>query len=133
MTERGSVTFWLLGLAFALLSLGVLSVDLWTLIAERRELAGLVDASAVAAASAIDEDEWRRSQQLTLDRDEAVRRAWDVLQSHAADEPTITFDSDGVTVLVSLTRTVDTALLGLAGRDMVTVGAASQATATVED
>lgn len=133
MNERGSVTFWLLGLAFALMSVGVLSVDLWALIAERRELAGLADASAVAAASAVDEGEWRRSQHLTLDRDEAVRRAWDVMQSQAAGAPTITFDPDGVTVRVSLTRTVETALLGLAGRDLVTIGAASQATATLGD
>ncbi|MEX2279861.1 MAG: pilus assembly protein TadG-related protein [Acidimicrobiia bacterium] len=133
MSERGSVTFWLLGLAFALMSLGVLSVDLWSLIAERRELAGLADASAIAAASAIDEGEWRRSQELVLDRDEAVRRAWDVVASADELEPTITFDSDGVTVVVSVTRTVETALLALAGRDLVTVSAASRATATLGD
>lgn len=135
MNERGSVTFWLLGLAFALMTLGVLSVDLWSLVAERRELAALADASAKAAAGAIDESEWRESQRLILDRAEARRRAATILdfQSGANTESVIEFGSDGVTVRVSLSRTVETALLGLAGRRHVTVGAASEATAAVHD
>lgn len=135
MSERGSVTFWLLGLAFALMTLGVLSVDLWSLVAERRELASLADASAMAAAGAIDETEWRVSQHLTLDRGEAARRAAAIFEMHAGTdlEPVITFGADGVTVHVALTRTVETALLGLAGRDTVTVGAASEAMATLHD
>jgi hypothetical protein len=136
MSERGSVTFWLLGLAFALLSLGVLSVDLWALIAERRELAGLADAAASAAAGAVDESEWRHAQILTLDRGEAIERAWGVLERDVrVDEldAEIEFAGDGVTVRVSLTRRVETALLGLAGRDIVEVGAASEATAVLQD
>ena len=46
MNERGSVTFWMLGLAIALLTVGVLSVDLWALIGERRELTAVADAAA---------------------------------------------------------------------------------------
>ena len=136
MTERGSITFWMLGLAFALMTLGVLSVDLWSLIGERRELAAVADASARAAVSAVDESEWRRSRVLRLDRSEAEQRAWEVIETRTAGgpiEPVIMFDSDGVTVRVSVSRTVETALLGLAGRDFVTVGAASQATATLHD
>ena len=133
MSEQGSVTFWLLGLAFALMTLGVLSVDLWSLVAERRELASIADASARAAAAAIDETEWRTNQHLALDRREATRRAMAILERKADVEPVIRFGSDGVSVQVALTRTVDTAVLGLAGRDSVTVGAASQATATLQD
>lgn len=133
MSERGSVTFWLLGLAFALMTLGVLSVDLWSLVAERRELASLADASAMAAAGAIDETAWRLSQHLALDRGEATRRAIAILERKADVEPVVSFSPDGVSVRVALTRTVETALLGLAGRDSVTVGAAAQATATLQD
>lgn len=136
MSERGSVTFWVLGLAFALLSLGVLSVDLWALIAERRELAGLADAAASAAAGAVDESEWRHAQTLTLDREEATDQAWRILERNVRIEDldaSIEFDADGVTVRVSLTRRVETALLGLAGRHMVEVGAASEAMAFLRD
>lgn len=134
MNERGSVTFWVLGLAFGLLTLGVLSVDLWSLIGHRRELAGLADAAASAAVSAVDEAEWRRTQELKVDPVEATARVWSVLgDDPAVGEPRIQFASDGVTVTVSMTRTVETALLGLAGRDFVTVGAASRARASLHD
>jgi Flp pilus assembly protein TadG len=136
VSERGSVAFWVLGLAFALMSLGVLSVDLWALIAERRELASLADAAASAAAGAVDETEWRQAQNLTLHREEASNRAWRILEVGIridGIEAEIEFDVDGVTVRVSLTRRVETALLGLAGRDVVEVGAASEARAVLRD
>ncbi len=52
--ERGSVTIWMLGLSMLLLVLGGFSVDLWRVLAERRELAGAADAASVAAGSAVD-------------------------------------------------------------------------------
>ena len=131
MSERGSVTMWMLGLAFALMTLGVLSVDLWALIAERRELTSLADASAVAAVSAVDETAWRQHGALRLDRRLAEARALAGLEPEL--EPRIEFDADGVTVRVSLSRTVETALLGLAGRELVTVGASSRAVAILRD
>ena len=136
MRERGSVTFWMLGLAFALMSLGVLSVDLWALIAERRELASLADAAASAAVGAVDEPEWRHARNLTLDREVASDRAWRILEQDVREDDIgadIEFAADGVTVRVSLTRHVETALLGLAGRHIVEVGAASEATAVLRD
>jgi hypothetical protein len=133
MNERGSVTFWLLGLAFAVCSLGVLSVDLWALIGERRELAARVDAAATAAVTAIDEGEWRASGRLVLDRPLAEERARAVVGSDARDVVTVEFGVDGVTVRVSVSRNVATALLGLAGSDHVTVGAAAEGVATVRD
>ena len=51
--ERGSITFWMLGLSIALLTLGVVSVDLWNLMAHRRELASLADAAALAGPDAV--------------------------------------------------------------------------------
>lgn len=131
MTERGSVTIWMLGLAFGLLTLGVLSVDLWMLIGERRELASVADAAAVAAVSAVDEGAWRAGDGLRLVPAEAESRAWDMLGSGVEAE--VDLDPDGVTVRVFVRRTVETALLGLAGRTHVTVGASSQATATLRD
>lgn len=131
MRERGSVTMWMLGLAFALLTLGVLSVDLWMLIGERRELASVADAAAVAAVSSVDEAAWRSGDGLRLVPAEAEARAWEILGSGV--EADVDLDADGVTVRVFVRRTVETALLGLAGRSHVTVGASSQATATLRD
>ena len=41
MSERGSITFWVLGLAVATLFIGGLSVDLWRVMSDRRELAAV--------------------------------------------------------------------------------------------
>jgi hypothetical protein len=121
---------WMLGLAFALMTLGVLSVDLWALIAERSELTALADAAALAGVSAVDEAAWRSSQILVLVGDEAVARAWEILGDRDLDA---SVEVDGVEVRVRVSRTVETALLGLAGRAYVTVGASSQAMAAVRD
>lgn len=132
MRERGSVTVWMLGLSFALLTLGVLSVDLWMLIGERRELASVADAAALAAASAIDEERWRAGEGLALVPAVAESRAMEILASSGVDGD-VALDPDGVTVRVFVRRTVETALLGLAGRSHVTVGASSQATTILRD
>lgn len=131
MSERGSVTIWMLGLSFALLTLGVLSVDLWMLIGERRELASVADAAAVAAVSAVDETAWRAGEGLRLVPADANARAWEMIGAGLDGE--VELSPDGVTVRVFVQRTVETALLGLAGRSHVTVGASAQATATLRD
>lgn len=133
MSERGSVTFWILGLACAVSTLGVLSVDLWSLIGERRALTATVDAAAMAGAAAIDEAAWRGSGQLRLDRPLADEWARELAGSDPRDVVTVQFGPDGASIRVSVARTVRTALLGLAGVQYVTVGAVAEATATVFD
>lgn len=78
--QDGSVTIWMLGLAIALLFLGGLAVDLWRGFADRRELAGAVDAAAVAGASAIDRDVWRGRRIAVLETSRARRVACDYLR-----------------------------------------------------
>ena len=132
MSEQGSITIWLVGLAFALMTLGVLSVDLWALIGERRHLASMADAAARAAVSAVDEAAWRAGEGLRLSPAEAELRAREALASADVDA-TFELDADGVTVRIRVRRVAETALLGLAGKRHVTVAAASQATATLRD
>ena len=138
MNERGSVTLWLLGLSMCLMTLGAVSVDLWNLMAHRRELAAIADASARAAAGAVDEGAWRIEGDLRIDAPEARRRALAVVLSHSEvagsvdlDPGWIRIDPGSGSIRVSLTEQVPTALLGLAGRGVVTIGAASEAVAVV--
>lgn len=65
--ETGSVALWLLGLCVVLLFVGGVSLDLWRAFSERRALAGAVDAAALAGASGIDAQHFRRTGQLVLD------------------------------------------------------------------
>ncbi len=73
--ERGTITVWLLGLCLMLLGLGGISLDLWRSFSERRALAAAADASALAGASALDEDDYRSSGALVLVPEEAEQRA----------------------------------------------------------
>ena len=82
MSERGSVTFWTLGLAVAILFIGGLSVDLWRVMSDRRELAAVADSASAAAASAVDVDHWRQHGQVRLVDGEADLLAERVVVQH---------------------------------------------------
>ncbi|MGH9189976.1 MAG: pilus assembly protein TadG-related protein [Acidimicrobiales bacterium] len=79
--ERGSVTLWVLGLAVMMLFIGGISLDLWRAFAERRSLAGMVDAAAVAGASGIDTAYFRQTSQLRLEPALAEQLANESLRS----------------------------------------------------
>jgi hypothetical protein len=117
VSDRGTITLWLLGLCVMLFALGGISVDLWRSFSSRRALASGADAAALAGASAIDEGRYRASgvvslvpavaehrarASLTRQLDEAAMRAVDV---HADDR--------SVTVIVR--GSVSFTLLGLFG------------------
>jgi Flp pilus assembly protein TadG len=73
--ERGTVTFWILGLCLMLFALGGVSIDLWRSFSARRALAAGADAAALAGASAIDEDRYRAAGVIALVPALAERRA----------------------------------------------------------
>ena len=70
--ESGSVTLWMLGLCVMVLFVGGLSLDLWRGFAERRALAGMADAAAIAGAGAVDEAALRATGTVRLDPDRAA-------------------------------------------------------------
>ncbi len=113
-SQSGSVTFWMLGLAVIVLALGGLSLDLWRVFLERRELAGVVDSAAIAGASAIDENAFRGSGEVRVDPGQAVRAACTYLRAHS-DPPAscagIRVSPTGVEVTAS--RHVELTLLNL--------------------
>jgi Flp pilus assembly protein TadG len=114
MNERGSITFWVLGLAIAVLFLGGLSVDLWRVMSERRELAAVADSAAAAGASALDVDHWRNAGEIRLVADGAAGLAGRVIAQHSVatelSEPFGVLVS-GDSVQITLTREVDLTLL----------------------
>lgn len=65
--EGGSITLWVLGLCVMMLFVGGIALDLWRAFSERRALAGVVDAAAVAGSSGIDTLYFRETSQLRLD------------------------------------------------------------------
>lgn len=137
MNERGSAALWMLGLGMSLLLVGGISVDLWLLLGERRELAAVVDAAAIAASSAVDEVEWRAHGDLRLDAGEAERRSLAVIERHLGADGVVfpagwlVVGPDARTVTITLERPADLTLLRLTGVGATTVRASARATIEV--
>jgi len=112
--DRGSVTLWLLGLSIAVLFLGGLSLDLWRAFNERRLVAGVVDAAAIAGASGLDETWLRSTGQVRLDPAAAEGRALANLAGHSTAVTTaVTVAADGSSITVTGSREVPLTLLGV--------------------
>jgi Flp pilus assembly protein TadG len=110
------MTLFVLGVCVAVLMLGALSVDFWRVLAVRRSLAAMADASATAGANGVDEAALRQGR-LTLDPARARALASSELD-HESDASTITsadVDADGGSVRVTLGAEVDVGLLTLLG------------------
>lgn len=113
--QRGSVTLWLLGLCVVVLFLGGLSLDLWRGFSERRELANLADAAAVAGAGAVDEARFRGTGEVHLDPAAAERRARDhaAAQTPPGSLTTLHVTADPTAVTVTASGEVPLTLLRL--------------------
>lgn len=113
--EDGTITFWVLGLCLMVLLLGGISLDLWRAFSERRSLASLADAAAVAGASAVDEGAYRSTSTVQLVPAEAEERARaslaGQLDRRALRSARVSADFDHVTVVVG--GSVDFSLLQL--------------------
>ena len=108
--DEGTVTLWVLGLVMMMLAIGGIGLDLWRVLDTRRELGLLADSSAVAGASAIDEDILRSSGDIVLVPVAARNRALGVLAgSDPLDSVVVSIVGDKVSVEVR--RTVDFTLL----------------------
>jgi uncharacterized membrane protein len=116
--ERGTTTFWLLGLCLMLFALGGISVDLWRSFSSRRALAAGADAAALAGASAIDEERYRSTGSLVLLPALAERRARSSLsgQPDTAALRTVDVRATEHSVTVVVRGNVSFSLLGLFGR-----------------
>lgn len=134
MSERGSITLWVLGLSIAILFVGGLSVDLWRVMSDRRELSAVADSAAAAAASALDTDYWRDEGLIRLDPAIAEDLAKRVITSHRvisdlAAPAQISVQADEARVV--LVKRVDLTLLRIfmTGSEPLTIRVASTARA----
>lgn len=113
--ERGAVTLWVLGLLFPMLLLGGLSLDLWRGFSERRSLAGIADAAAVAGANGLDTNRLYATDEIRLEPARAEELARANLASQLDDRSLrdwyVVATENLVTVRLS--GTVDLTLLGL--------------------
>ena len=106
--ERGFFTIWVLGLCLCMFMIGGLSIDLWRGFSDRRQLAAMTDAAAVAAASQIDLTAFQaQPSRLELDSEGARQRATEYMRTEAA-ESGITLTSLDVAVDGAVVRVVAT-------------------------
>lgn len=108
--DAGWVTLWLLGLALTILALGGLSLDLWRVFGERRELAGVVDAAAAAGVSGIDTEHFRATGEVRLDPVEAEALVAANLAAQA-DLSDVAVETTPTAVTVSASDTVELTLI----------------------
>jgi len=123
--ERGSITLWVLGLCMMMVFVGGISLDLWRAFSERRALAGVVDAAAVAGSNGIDVGYFRETSEVRLDPPRAEQLAADNLAAQSDTRALVAADAvatrDDVTV--TATGRVDFTLLRIfmAGEEPFTV------------
>jgi len=126
--ERGTVTLYILGLCVAVIFLGGLSLDLWRVVAVRRDLAAMADGAAAAAADGVDEGALRRGE-IRLDPDRSLLLASENLeaQSDYGMVDATSVETRGTVVTVTLRSSVSFTLLGvfLAGGQFDVSAAAS--------
>ena len=70
--DRGSVTFWVLGLSIMILVFGGLALDFWRVLAVQRQAGSTADAAVTAAASGLDEEHYRLTGEVLLDPSRAI-------------------------------------------------------------
>jgi hypothetical protein len=98
------------------IAVGAISADLWHLVAEHREVAGVVDGAALAAANAVDTDALRLDPPVVqLRPDEAAARACSYLQEKggvgACPGPDAEIVVNVETISVTMRRDVNLTLL----------------------
>jgi len=114
-SDRGSVTIWMLGLSVLLLLFGGLAIDFWRALALQRELAAVADSAAVAAASGIDEEHYRLTGEVILERDRVHALAASSVAAQGMDLSivAVSVSRDLQSVTVHIEDRLDLGLLGV--------------------
>ena len=112
--EGGFLAVWFALLAGCVLFLGGISLDLWRVFTERRALAGIADAAAVAGASGLDEAAFRAEEVARLDPRlaEDLAAANIAAQTEGRSLTAASVVADPARIVVVLEGEVDLTLLG---------------------
>lgn len=134
MSERGSITLWMVGLVMVVFAVGGIALDLWRGLAAHRLVASTVDAAAVAAGSGIDEELWRRTGTLALDPAHVEYRVAAAIaaQEESPDlEYSVTVAGDGSEATIQAATSVNLTLLALLVEGDLEMSASATARPTV--
>lgn len=110
--ESGFFTIWTLGLCVSVLFLGGIIFDVWHAFSDRRELAAIVDAAAVAGANQVDLEVFRTTGEVQLNEQNA-RAAVAGYVATSAQTSDLTITSTNVEMqqnAVAVTSTAETDL-----------------------
>ncbi len=122
--ERGFFTIWTLGLCVGVLFLGGLIFDFWHAFSDRRELAAMVDAAAVAGANQVDLDAFRVTGQAQLDEAAARQAIADYLATASAtnklqlSDTTVEIQGQAIAVTSTVSTRITFAAIFLASTEV---------------
>lgn len=136
LSDRGSVSAWLMVVPLLILLLGGISVDLWTALSARGRIAAVADDAALTGATAVSAHGSRDpAQTVQLDVDEASRRALAAVDTHPDADRVISRTVHASADLVSVTVEGELAfmLLRLVGGDVARVAVTGHAAPVVRD
>jgi hypothetical protein len=121
----------MLGLSLLLLLFGGIALDFWRGLAMQREMAAVADSAAIAAASGIDEEVYRATGEVLLDKGRARDLAVESVARQDSDVGFVSvwFDTD-TQVTVRVTGEMTMGLLGVFVDDDDPITVAASATAS---
>lgn len=127
--ERGSIGLFGVLMAVVFLTVGGISIELWNVLSQRRQLSAVADSAASAGASAIDPDVYRADGRLILIPELAREKATATLRSSelAVEEPDIRLSVTPDLVAVQASGEVDLIILRLIGADPITLNVYAEA------
>lgn len=116
-------------MAVVFMTVGGISIELWNVLSQRRQLSAAADAAVAAGASAVDQDAYRQDGTLLLLPELAGQRAAESLdrQDLAVDNLQVRFAVTVDSVAVELEGDVDLLILRLIGADPIRIGVAAEA------
>lgn len=128
-SERGTLALFGILMAVVFMTVGGISIELWNVISQRRQLSAVADSAVAAGASAIDIDAYRADGTLILMPDLARQRAAtaidsaDVLVQNASFQLAVTPNL----VAVEASGEVDLIILRIVGADPIAIAVLAEA------
>ena len=129
VTERGTLALFGIMMAVVFMTVGGISIELWNVLSQRRQLSAAADAAVAAGASAIDQDAYRLDGSLILIPELAEERAAESIgrQEIAVDNLQTSLAVTVDFVAVELEGDVDLVILRLDGAEPIRIGVQAQA------